>query len=180
MAIKIHTIIRGIIMDTIQAIKERRSIRNFIDKKISEEILTDLIDCGRLAPTGYNRQPWKFVVVRRGKLKEKIANLASYGRFIKDAGACIAVFCDKKEALTLLEDACAATENIIIAAQSYGLGSCWVNSYQKEHSQKVEELLNVPEDMVLTTMIAVGYHEEPEKNNRNKKSLEEVLVWNEF
>ena len=167
-------------MDTIKAIKNRRSIRNYIDKEIPREILKDLINCGRLAPTGYNRQPWKFVVVTDKKLKEKIANLARYGRFIKEAGACIVVFCDKEKAFTLLEDACAATENIIIAAESYGLGSCWVNSYQKEHSPKVEKLLNAPEEMVLTTMIAVGYHEEQEKNNRNKKSLEEVLVWDEF
>ena len=167
-------------MDTINVIKERRSIRNFLDKEIPDQILIDLVDCGRLAPTGYNRQPWEFVVITDEKLKKEIANLARYGRFIKDAGACIAVFCNKKEAFTLLEDACAATENIIIAAQNYGLGTCWVNSYQKEHSPKVEKLLNAPEEMVLTTIIAVGYHEEPEKNNRNKKELEEVIVWNEF
>ncbi len=163
--------------DFLQIIKNRRSIRKYEEREIPQEILIDLIDCGRLAPTGYNAQPWVFVVVIDKNLKARIAQLATYGRFIKEAGACIAVFC-RKDAVTPLEDACAATENIIIAACAYGLGTCWVNSYRKAHSRKVEALLGCPENMELMTLLAVGHP--AEHPSRSKKALNEVLYWERF
>ncbi len=166
-------------MDAIKAIKKRRSIRSYIDKKIPAEILTDLIDCARLAPTGNNKQAWKFVVVTDGEIRENIASEAQYGRFIEDAGACIAVLSAEEAATTPLQDAAAATENILIAAKHYGLGSCWVNSYEEEHSQQVEDMLQVPDKWKLMTLIAVGYDATDDKNVP-KKDLEEVLVWNKF
>ncbi len=120
-------------MDTIKIIKSRRSVRKYLDKEIPKEVLKDIVDCGRLAPSGYNKQPWIFVVVIDKEIKEKIAEASISGKFIKDAGACIAVFCEKN-AETALEDASAATENMIISAQAYGLGTCWVNTYKKANS----------------------------------------------
>lgn len=164
-------------MDAIQAIKSRTSTRKYKNKSVPEGILKDIIDCGRLAPSGYNRQPWVFVVVTDQELRNHIANSARYGKFIRDAGACIAVFCSNSGE-TLLEDACAATENMIIAAQAYGLGTCWVNSYKKEHSEGIKKLLNCPAEYELMTMLAAGY---PEEAGRvHKKTLDEVLRWNKF
>lgn len=164
-------------MEVIETIKSRVSVRKYTEKMIPKEILEDIVDCGRLAPTGYNRQPWAFVVVVDKDIKDKIAEVATFGRFIREAGACIAVFCEK-DAETALEDASAATENMIIAAQSYGLGTCWVNSYKKAHSEAVKKMLNCPDTMELMTLIAVGYP--AERTTRPKKSLNEVLKWNSF
>lgn len=162
----------------IEVIKSRRSVRKYLDKEVPKEILEDIVDCGRLAPSGYNKQPWIFVVVVDKEMKEKVANATTSGKFISSAGACIAVFCEK-DAETALEDACAATENMIIAAQSYGLGTCWINVYKKSQSPKIKEVLNCPDNMELMTLISVGY---PAEENRQvqKKSLEEVLKWNSF
>lgn len=165
-------------LETIKVIKSRVSVRKYLNKEVPKEILRDIVDCGRLAPSGYNRQPWIFVVVTDKKIREKIAEVATYGRFIKDAGACIAVFCEKS-AETALEDACAATENMIIVAQAYGLGTCWVNSYKKSHSEEVKKILKCPEDMELITLLAVGYPGEEPKRPQ-KKTLEEVLRWESF
>jgi nitroreductase len=164
-------------MDTIKAIKSRVSIRNYKALPVPTEILTDIVDCGRLAPSGYNDQPWVFVVVTDQNLRNYISKVARYGKFIKDAGACIAVFCNK-EGRTSLEDACAATENMIIAAQAYGLGTCWVNSYKKQHSDEVIKALRCPENYELMTLVAVGYPDEDKKTL--KKSLDEVIKWNRF
>lgn len=162
----------------VEVIKSRRSVRRYLDKEIPKEILEDIVDCGRLAPSGYNKQPWVFVVVVDKEMKERVANATTSGKFISSAGACIAVFCEK-DAETALEDACAATENMIISAQSYGLGTCWINVYKKAQSQKIKEVLNCPDNMELMTLISVGY---PAEENRQvpKKSLEEVLRWNSF
>ncbi len=164
----------------VETIKSRKSIRKYIEKEIPKEILKDIIDCARLSPTGNNKQVWTFVVVTDKDLREKISYHAKYGPFIKEAGACIAVFCDEEKGTTPLQDACAATENIIIAAKAYNLGTCWVNSYQKKHSTLIKELLNCPENMELMTLLAVGYYNEDYLKKRDKKTLEEVLKWNKF
>ncbi|MFN2341000.1 MAG: nitroreductase family protein [Halanaerobium sp.] len=166
--------------ETIKNIKERRSVRKYIDKKIPKQILEEIIDCARLAPTGNNRQAWSFLVITDDKIKSKIASFARYGRFIEEAGACIAVFVDQDKATTPLQDASAATENIMIAAKSYDLGTCWVNSYQKKHSKKIKKLVNCPQDMELMTLMSVGYYDEDDVNMPAKKSSSEVMVWNQF
>lgn len=79
-------------MDGITLIKSRRSIRKYIKKKIPDEIIKDIIDCARLAPSANNKQPWIFVVVKNEKIKKQIASLTDYGKFIKDAYCCVAVF----------------------------------------------------------------------------------------
>jgi len=135
-----------------------------------------------MAPSGYNHQPYVFVVVTDPQIRAKIAKAAVYGKFISDAGACVAVFC-KKDEETMTEDACAATENIIIAAQAYGLGTCWVNakandSYNKTLPGDIKNLLGCPADYELMTLIAVGYPDEVKKTP--KKPFNEVLRWNKF
>lgn len=164
-------------MDAIQAMKSRTSIRKYRPEPVPAGILTDIVDCGRMAPTGYNHQPWVFVVVVDRHVRDQISQAARYGKFIKDAGACIAVFCDRAGE-TVLEDACAATENMIIAAQAYGLGTCWVNSYKKSHSGEIKRILNCPAEYELMTLIAVGYPAEAKKTP--KKPREEVLKWDRF
>ncbi|MGB9787596.1 MAG: nitroreductase family protein [Dictyoglomus turgidum] len=164
--------------ETIKTIKSRVSVRKFLEKEVPKEILEDLIDCGRLAPSGYNRQPWIFLVVTDKELKNRIAEITPWGRFLKEAGAGILIFCEK-DAETALEDACAAGENIIIAAQSYGLGTCWINSYKKAYSEDVKRLVKCPNNMELMVMLAVGYPAEiPQRPP--KKSLSEVLRWQTF
>jgi nitroreductase len=165
------------IMNTIELIKSRVSVRKYIDKEIPKEVLEDIIDCARFAPSGYNLQPWVFVVITdKDKLRD-ISEVCEYGRFIKNAGACIAVFCHQSGE-TLIEDASAATENIMIAALHYGLGTCWVNSHKKEHSKIIGNSLNAPEDYELMTLISIGYPDE--QGNRPKKKLEEVIRFNSF
>ena len=77
-----------------------------------------------------------------------------------------------------MEDACASTENMIIAAQAYGLGTCWINAYMKTHSEDIKSILGCPLDYELMTFIVVGYPNEEKKTQ--KKPLDEVLKWNIF
>lgn len=164
-------------MDAIEAIKSRVSIRKFTGREIAGEILEDIVDCGRLAPCGYNHQAWIFVLVTDRDLLRRIAGEALYGKFIADAGACVAVF-NRKGEETLVEDACAATENMIIAAHALGIGSCWVNSYSKVHSEAVKELLACPDNYELVSLLALGYP--AEDKTTPKKTLGEVLRRNRF
>ena len=80
-------------MDAIEAIKTRRSVRRYTSEPIPDEVLEELIDCARLAPSGHNEQPWTFVVITDPEVRERLAQEAKKGRFIAEAPACVAVFC---------------------------------------------------------------------------------------
>lgn len=165
-------------MNIPEIIKNRYSVRKYSSKPVSEEILLDVADCGRMAPTGNNSQPWIFVIITDKKTLKEIASLCRYGKFIETAGAAVAVCCDTT-APTPFEDACAATENMMIAACSYGLGTCWVHSRNQVHSHAVEKLVHCPEHHELMTLFAIGY---PDSNPpvRNKKGRDEVVRFNTY
>lgn len=164
-------------MNIIEAIKTRRSVRKYLKKEIPNEILMDILDCARLAPSAHNRQSWRFVVVTDEDIKAKLTEITKYGKFIKDAYAVIAVFCDKTSTYAV-EDGAAATENIILSSWHYGIGTCWIGSYRREHSQETQEILNCPDSHELVTLVTLGYPDE--KPERKKKSLEEIVSFNSF
>lgn len=164
-------------METIEVIKTRRSIRNFINKPISKEHIEEIIDSARLAPTANNVQPWEFVVVTNEQTRKKLAQITDYGYFIADSPVCIVVFC--KSTKYYLEDGCAAIENILLSAWTLGIGSCWVAGDKKSYAEDINKLLSVPITYKLIGLIALGY---PAKQSYSisKRSLEEVIHWEKF
>lgn len=164
-------------MDGLEMIKTRRSVRKYIKKEIPEEIIKEIIDCARLAPTANNKQPWLFVVVKNSNLKKQISEITDYGKFIKDADCCIAVFCE--ETKYYLEDGSAATENILLASWYFGIGSCWIAGDKKMYVEKIRDLLGVEKKYRLVSLVSLGYpsKEELEKvKNIRKKPLQEVMI----
>jgi len=137
-------------------IKCRHSVRKFKDTKIEEWIVRDVLECARLAPTAMNVQPWLFGAITDPELKRKIADLTDNGKFIAGAPVCFAIF-GQKSAKYYLEDCCAATENIILALQSYGIGSCWVAGEKKDYAEPVRKLLKVPETYALVSILPAGF-----------------------
>jgi nitroreductase len=103
-----------------------------------------------------NLQPWLFGTITDPELKKKIAGLTDHGTFIADAPVCFAIF-GEKSAKYYLEDCCAATENLILALQAYGIGSCWVAGDKKNYVEPVRKLLNVPEAYTLVSLIPAGF-----------------------
>lgn len=164
-------------MDTIDAIKARHSIRQFSDKPVPKEAVEKIVDCGRVAPTARKEEPWEFIVVTARGALAKMGQLADHGPFIKEAAYAIVVCC--RDTKYYLEDGCAATENMLVAAASLGIGSCWVAGDKKPYAPAVLELLGVPADMKLVSIIALGY---PVKAARplQKRPLKDVLHWEHF
>lgn len=164
-------------MDTIDAIKARHSIRQFSYKQIPKEAIEKIVDCGRVAPTARKEEPWEFIVVTGKDSLAKMARLADHGPFIKEAACAIAVCC--RDTKYYLEDGCAATENMLVSAASLGIGSCWVAGDKKPYAPAVLELLGVPADMRLVSIIALGY---PVKDAGplQKRPLSDVLHWERF
>lgn len=167
-------------MDTIDCIKTRRSIRKFQKKEVSDEIIKDIIDCARHAPSGHDAQLWAFVVVKDKKKLELLSKAQKWSSFISNAPICIVVCCvpgpNNVKPSTYFSATCAA-ENIMLAAHSYGLGTCWCYVKDFDDSSvesRVKKILDIPKDIEVLCMIPVGYPDEkPEA--RKLKDYEEIV-----
>jgi nitroreductase len=161
-------------MDVFEAIKKRRSARSFTGDLIPKEHLEMIVDAGRLAASGNNRQPWEFIVITD---RAMIHDLKVAAQWIENAGAVIAVVLDP-ESRWWVEDGAAAVENMLIAATALGYGSCWLEGYTLQREFEFKSLLNVPETRRLLTIVPLGVPTEwPEKE---KRSLEEVIHWETY
>lgn len=163
-------------MDAIEALRTRRSVRAFEAKPVSKDDLETLVDCGRLASTARNGQVWEFVVITGPEGRRNVAGATNHGQFIADAGACIAVLC--KDSDYCVEDGCAATQNMLVAARALGLGACWVAGDRKPYADMVRKMLGAPEGYRLISLIAVGYPAHTPAPV--KRPLAEVLHWETF
>jgi nitroreductase len=163
-------------MDCIEALKTRRSVRAYTGESVSREMIEDIIDCGRLAATANNLQPWEFIVVTEPAALRAMAAVTDYGSFIAQAAACIVVLC--KETKYYLEDGCNASQNILVAARAQGLGACWVAGDKKPYAERIRRMVGAPEGHKLISLISIGHPaEEPRKD---KRPLSGVLHWERY
>jgi nitroreductase len=159
-------------MDTLQALQTRRSVRAYTAVPVPASMIEQIVDCGRLAATARNIQPWEFVVVTAPETRRQLAGRIDTGRFIAEAPVCIVVFC--RDVKYYLEDGSAAIENLLVAAHALGLGACWVAGDKKPYCGMVTEMLGVPANYKLVGLVAVGYAT-GEPLSPPKRSLGEVL-----
>lgn len=155
----------------------RRSIRRYQENPIPDSVIDEILSCAILAPTAKNVQPWLIGCVTDKKLLASLADMLDYGKFVKDAEACFAVFCEKAEKY-YLEDGCTATMNIIYAAAGKGVSTCWVAGDKKTYADKVRKLMNVPESYTLVSLVSAGYAAEQPKPA--KKGIKEVTFKNKY
>ena len=161
-------------MDALEAIRTRRSVRKYTGDPIPREDLETIIDAGRLAASGNNRQPWDFIVVTE---REMIDQLKVASVWMEEAGAIVAVVMDP-DSRWWLEDGAAAVENMLIASTALGYGSCWCEGRTLPHEEEFKQLLGVPEEKRLLTLVTIGVP--AEWPTREKKSLEEVIHWERY
>jgi len=163
-------------MDAIEMLKTRRSVRAYTREPVPRKIIEDIIDCGRLAASAINIQPWEFVVVTNPEVLRRLADTTDHGKFIAGAPVCVVVLCTDTK--YYLEDGSAATQNILLAARAHGLGSCWVAGDKKPYASDICRLVGAPAGFKLVSLIPLGYPaESPEKP---KRPLSEVLHWGKY
>jgi len=161
-------------MNALEAIGKRRSVRKYTGEPIPRKDLEKIVDAGRLAATGSNRQPWDFIVVTDRAMVERLKVAAEW---MEKAAAIIAVVMDPSSRWWV-EDGSAAVENMLIASTALGYGSCWLEGYTLPHEEEFKKLLGVPKEKSLLTLVPIGVPaEEP---TREKRSLEEVLHWERY
>lgn len=163
-----------LVTSVIKAIFERRSIRKYLPHKPEREKILKIIEAGIWAPSGHNNQPWRFVIIWSEEIKERLANLSIYSQMIKKAPVLIGVFLEKKSMYHQIKDhqsAGACLQNMMLAAHSLGLGTCWLGEILK-NEDKVKEILGLPiEEYEMCALLAVGYpNDKSKRTGRNPLS----------
>lgn len=169
-------------MNLIQLIKTRRTIRKFKQITINNDILIDLIDCARLAPCASNKQPIEYIVINNQNICDKIFQNVRWAAYIHPNGipkddekpVCyIVVLVDKNKTTRWIgHDVGLSIGNIVLAAWSYGIGSCILGSVNKDN---VKEILNIPDGYYVDTIIALGYPAQESIIEDNDKTVEYYL-----
>lgn len=158
-----------------ETLVSRSSVRSFSERQVPKSILEKILYAGHRAATANNVQPWMFVVVTDPEKRKNIKDMCpKNGPYIEFAPVCIAVFC--KDVKYFLEDGSAATQNILNAAHSFGLGAVWVAGAGKDYADKIRDYLELSDEYKLVSLIPVGYPSEPVKLTE-KKPIEEVVKW---
>ena len=161
-------------MDTLRTIVSRRSIRAFKNDPVPREVLLQILEATRAAPSAGNRQARDIIVVRDKAVKKALAEAALDQEFIEEVPIDL-VFCinpgrsaqrygERGRNLYCILDSAASVENALLAAHALGLGTCWVGAF---HDNMVVRVLGLPSDMRVVAIIALGYPaEDPEPTPR--------------
>ena len=167
-------------MEVKDALLKRRSIRKYLDKEVSDEIIEELLHAAMSGPSACNRRPWIFYVI---KDQDKLNELRKASRFSNmNAPLAIVVVGDLSRSLPLqlkdfwIQDCSAATENILLRATDLGLGSLWCGIYpQKRPVERVKEILSITNSDIPLNIIYIGYGDE-EKESRDQYEKNRVKV----
>lgn len=173
-------------MDFYQVIRTRRSIRSYKPDPIPDEVLNRVLDAVRIAPSGSNRQPWKFVVVRDDMLKQKLVSECNNQSFIGEASIII-VGCGYNihrnrggymGDMSVLIDVSIAFTHLIQAARAEGLGTCWIGAFNND---EVKKLLSIPDEVNVVALTPLGYPKERGfRDPGDRKNLEEIVSTDRF
>ncbi len=166
-----------VIMNLLEGIYSRRSIRQYTDRPIGRELLLEVMKAGMWAPSGLNNQPWRFVSVTNEEVRAKLAVQTKYDHIIASAPACIAVFLDKRAVYHEVKDHLAmgaCIQNMLLAAHALGLGAVWLGEILN-NADPVRRLLGVSDTMELMAVVALGFPEERKRVSTRKEISEVVL-----
>jgi nitroreductase len=148
-------------VEILNLLKSRRSIRVYQDKPVPQDLLLQILDAGRWAPTGANLQPWHFIVVTDPETRRQIGDVARFlfikSSHVEKAPVILVLGFDTRKGKYGRYDTTLAGGNMITLATHLGLGTCWIGAFDEV---KVKEILGIPEHIEVIGLITLGYSRE--------------------
>ncbi len=147
-------------MDVYKAIRSRRSIREYESRNVEEDKLNRVLESGRLSPSAGNRQERRFVIIREARTRKALSEAAKGQVFVAQAPVVIAACSVESEyvmscgQLAYPIDTAIAVDHMTLQAVEEGLGTCWIGAFDE---QKVKEILNIPDNVRVVTLLPLGY-----------------------
>ena len=164
-----------------ETIIKLRSIRKFSNREVPKDAIEEIVLAANWAPSACNYQLWKFIVIDDPKIKEMIFEQGG-ASFIKDAPVGILVLYDNRsdnlEYRDYIQSAAAAIQNMLLAATSLGIGSCWVCHLPPK--SVLRRLLKIPAYFDPIAYIPLGYPLSEVKPHPRKNALNDIISWNKF
>jgi nitroreductase len=164
-------------------IRQRRSIRKYTGEAIEADKLEVLKEAALRPPSSMGHNPWEFIFVTDAQLLAKLSKAKPHGSsFLADARLGIVVCADPEKSAVWIEDASIATIYIQLAAESLGLGNCWVQIRERMHDDAkssetyIAELLNIPSNLKVESVVGIGYPAE-EKAPHTREELQDEKVF---
>ena len=144
--------------NVLELIYSRQRVRDFDDAPVSEDQIEAMLKAAMAAPSVQDRRPWHFVVVRKRKTLDKLAEVHKYAYMLEKAPLAVIVCGDQEISEKYwVEDGCVATQNLLLAAKALGLGGVWISLYpKKKHQNAVRELLDIPDHVGVLCILALG------------------------
>ena len=165
-----------------EEIFNRRSIRKYKDKDVSDNTIKKILKAGMAAPSAGDQQPWQFIVIDEDEIKKQITNIHPYADMLNQAPAGILVCGDKsleKHKGYWVQDCSAATQNILLMIDSLGLAGVWLGVYPREKRVNgISKLFDLPENVIPFSLISMGYPAEAKKPN--DRYLENRVHYNKW
>jgi len=154
-------------MDALDCIKTRRTIRVYADKAVEQELLGNVLEAGRLAPSAGNLQAWKFIVVTDDKKRKALAQACMQQFWMETAPVHVVICSDRDrnermyeergEIIYSVQNCAAAAENMLLAAHAQGLGACYVGAFEEA---AIRRILEIPDNAAPEAVITLGYADE--------------------
>jgi len=169
-------------MDLYEAIKSRYSVRSYLNKPVEQEKLNRILEAARLAPSGSNRQPWKFVVVRDPETRKRLVGACCDQGFVGQAPVVIAAVGLMPDRIMSCGvpgdpvDVAIALEHVALAATAEGLGTCWIGAF---HQNQIRALLGIPANAKVIEVMTLGYpadHPRP----KTRKPIRELACYDQW
>jgi nitroreductase len=145
----------------------RRSVRQYLDREVGDDMIQDLLEAGMAAPSAVARDPWHFIVLRKRETLNALADVLPHGRMLRQAAAAFVVCGDVNQAHDqqesyMLQDLSAAVENILLAANVLGLGTCWLGVHpRQERIADIRKLFDLPDNITPMCGISIGWPKDP-------------------
>ena len=168
-------------------VEKRRSIRRYHEKPVETAKVAKLVEAALRSPSSRGFNPWEFVIVNDGDLLAKLSKAKPHGAsFLKNAALGIVVCVDPEKCDVWVEDASIASIFLHLMSESMGLGSCWIQIRKRMYDQTksaqtyVQELLNIPENLKVESIIAIGYPAESKLPHRKEDLQYEKVHYNDY
>ncbi len=163
-------------MTLLDEIRSRRSIRKYREETVSDQLINEILEAGRWAPSGMNNQPWRFVVIKDKTFKTKLSAMTHYSGIVAGSDFCVAVFYNSPAGYHREKDIMsigACIQNMLLYAHHLGIGSVWLGEILK-NKDKISEILGVSQGNEFMALIAFGYPAEEASGERVK--MNEILL----
>ncbi|MEI6627087.1 MAG: nitroreductase family protein [bacterium] len=139
------------------AIKNRRSVREYLAEPIKEEQLKEIISAAMCAPSANAIYPWELVVVKDVETKEKLSKVTPWSNHANEASVVIAVIGNPTESPDWVEDCSIVADHIWLQVSDLGLGSCWIQIRGNDNAEKsVKSILHIPDDRRVLCLMPIG------------------------